>query len=368
MVRLVCINPYSQLLCWLLLGVSVFATPAVTLAYEARIHQQLTFAAARQFNRCVYNHPDYARLSALDTRYLVRANVAQADGSFLGRMFRWSYYNRDDQQGRSFMGIVETRFHERFTSLEDNLRPTEDARNRQEDLKNLGRIINFIQDVTAPAHVVPVYTGRWWRFSMSDRFNRYKVDLSRLEAMVENSCTWVVAPPASYGDLLRNTATETLTAVQSQIFDLPASWESFWQLASRPGDFGQYGPAGNSFGQRTRFRCGEENERCLLLKDDPLYADFALVQHVAAVIATMQALTLFQADTVSAPGDEVTDELGQARPVGDSESVRGTDSQSDLEEVRQTGQPENNSQAEQPTGQSASSEGTGDDAVSPTQG
>lgn len=58
-------------------------------------------------------------------------------------------------------------------------------------------------------------------------------------------------------------------------------------------EFGAYGPAGNNFGVRAEFACGE-GERCLLLRDDPLYQEFAHVQHLIAVRATIQAMFLMQ--------------------------------------------------------------------------
>ena len=67
------------------------------------------------------------------------------------------------------------------------------------------------------------------------------------------------------------------------------------RIGSRPKkeEFGAYGPAGNNFGVRTEFTCGEA-EQCLLLKDDPLYQEFAHGQHLTAVRATIQAMFLMQ--------------------------------------------------------------------------
>ena len=77
--------------------------------YEGNVHQQLTFMAARQFNHCVESRPDITRLSALDTRYIVKANVAQADTNVFVRMFRWNYYNRSDQTNRTSWGRRDLR-------------------------------------------------------------------------------------------------------------------------------------------------------------------------------------------------------------------------------------------------------------------
>ena len=261
---------------------------APVLAYEGDIHQRLTFIAAKQFNECMQDESGQ-RFSALDTRYLVKANLAQADGNVFSRIFRWNYYNRDDQTSRTFMGVLDTRFHNRFKELIGRL---DGSRTRHRELQTLGRIINFIQDVTSPAHVVPVYTGRWWRFSPSDRFDRFAIDEDRVAEAISASCSYLNSGPESYQAALVDVATDTLTAVQGPIFGFPATWEAYWELAEDSDEFGEYGVAGNQFGQRTQFRCGEE--RCLLLKDDPLYQDFAASRHVAAVVATMQAMKLFQ--------------------------------------------------------------------------
>jgi len=258
--------------------------------YEAQLHQQLTFIAARQYNRCAQDNPQLARLSALDTRYIVKANVAQADANIFVRMFRWNYYNRKDQSNRSTLGMIETRFHERFEGLAEELL---DADESHRHLRNLGRIVNYLQDVTAPAHVVPVYTGRWWRFSLSDRFNRFPIDAPRVEQLVAAQCHVLDDAGSNFTGILKATADTTLAAVQSQIYDFPTTWEAYWKLARDAEDFGEYGRAGNQFGNRTEFRCGD-GQRCLLLENDPLYQDFATQQHVAAVLASMRSFRLLQ--------------------------------------------------------------------------
>ena len=258
-------------------------------AYEGRVHQQLTFIAARQFNNCAHENPQLDRFSALDTRHIVRANVAQAEASVFARMFRWNYYNRKDQTNRTSLGVIDTRFHTHFETLVDDTRWSGD---RQKRLRNLGRIINYIQNVTSPSRVVPVYSSRWWRFSVGDRFDRRRVHSALVEEAVEDICEEVVTIDASFQDVLADTANQTIRAVRAPIFGFPTTWEAYWQFAEREEDFGEYGPAGNTFGERTEFRCG--TERCLLLKDDPLYNDFAAARHISAVIATMRAMAIMQ--------------------------------------------------------------------------
>jgi len=284
-------NPLRTRRSCLILLVAVEALAGVRAwAYESEIHQQLTFIAARQFNACAQDRAGVERLSALDTRYIVKANVAQADPNMFARMFRWSYYNRDDQTNRSAWGVIDTRFHEHFNDLSTNLQQTEKHEQR---LRLLGRLLSYIQKVSSPSYAVPVFSGRWWRFSLGDRFNRFPVDAQAVEQAVAGRCTGLVASGSTYKQVLVDTADETVMAVQAPIFGFPATWESYWRIADRPEEFGEYGRAGNSFGERTEFRCGEQ-ERCLLLNNDPLYSEFATQRHIAAVLATMRALAILQ--------------------------------------------------------------------------
>lgn len=264
--------------------------PSSVQAYNEVAHQQLTFIAAKQFNNCAHLSQQVTRFSALDTRYIVRANASQADANFFVRMFRWNYYNRADQSGRTTMGLIDTRFHDHFEALVDETRWSTD---RQRRLKNLGRILNYVQDMTSPAKVVPVYTGRWWRFSVGDRFDKYPIQTAQIELAVENMCDDILSTSASFQDVLEDAANRTIKAVRAKIFGFPTSWESFWRFAQAADEFGEYGPAGNSFGTRTRFRCGGD-EPCLLLDDDPLYQDFAIARQINAVISTMRAMALMQ--------------------------------------------------------------------------
>lgn len=311
-----------------LLVYSIFAIPGVW-AYEAKIHQQLTFIAARQFNNCAHDDEALPRFSALDTRYIVRANVEQADSGVFTRMFRWNYYNREDQRGRSFWGIIDTRFHNHFDSL---IESSQSEVQRERRLKSLGRILNYVQDVTSPARVVPVYTGRWWRFSVSDRFDRYRLDADDVERAVVGLCAMLTNPEVQFEDLLKQVASSTLDAVRTPIEGFPATWEAYWRFADDEGEFGDYGPAGNNFGDRTQFRCGQQ--RCLLLKNDPLYRSFATQQHIAAVIATMQAMALLQRHEVerlltpaAAPESSISVPPSgpPSSPASSSESIVATD-------------------------------------------
>ena len=262
---------------------TMIVTCGTVTAYEGRAHQQLTFIAAMQFNQCV-SELDVPRLTALQVRY-----VARAEWRFSRKVARWPYYDGRDADRKRLLWFIQTRLHEHFDAAVAKLGAADDLSSKY---GNLGVIVNLIQDMTSPAHVVPVFTTRWWRFSFADRFNTYDVDERAVEEALGDYCVPLEGDDHAFAAVLHRTAEDTRAAVRAPMTGMPTTWEAFWRFGA-PGDFGEYGNAGNNFGRPTRFDCGEA-ERCVLLKDDPLYAAFALERHVVAVRATMAAMLLAQ--------------------------------------------------------------------------
>ncbi len=269
-------------MCFLL---AVFGGTSVA-AYEGRAHQQLTFIAAMQFNRCV-SDLDVPRLTALQVRY-----VARAEWRFSRKVARWPYYDGRDTGRNRLFWFIQTRLHEHFDAAVAKLAVADDLSSKY---ANLGVIVNLIQDMTSPAHVVPVFTTRWWRFSFADRYNTYDIDERAVEEAIGDYCMPLEGVDETFAEVLHGTAENTRAAVRAPMPGMPATWEAIWEFGE-PGEFGEYGVAGNNFGRPTRFRCGED-ERCVLLKDDPLYAAFALERHLVAVRATMAAMLLAQRES-----------------------------------------------------------------------
>jgi hypothetical protein len=257
-------------------------------AYDPELHQQFTFIAAKQFNRCLEGST-LPRLTPLQVRYIAKSDVAQAQGSWYGQ-FRWGYYDRSAQGQKKLLWLIDTRLHDRFHQLESDLSSAQEMSDRYSDL---GYVVNYLQNMTSPAHVVPVYFTRWWRFSLSDRFDAYSIDEAAVERSLNTDCAALLQlPDLPVGEVLRDTASATLRAVQRRIDSLPVTWQAFWKLADDPEQFGEYGRAGNNFGRRVEFKCGDT--KCVLLDKDPLYDAFALERHVDAVNATMRAMLWLQ--------------------------------------------------------------------------
>ncbi len=280
-------------------GVVVLVVGLQAHSYEGPLHQKLTFLAAKQFSRCVAGTA-VPRLTALQVRYVAKSNIRQAETNIFVRMFNWSYYDRGAQAERSMLWLIDTRFHKHFNDVVADL---DDAGNTAERYRSLCRVVNYVQDVTSPARAVPVYTPRFWRLNLADRFDSFPLDEEAIEEALSNSCDYLHSASDNYIQILADAASNTLAAVQGPMTGMPVSWESFWKLNDDEHGFGEYGPAGNNFGRKSEFRCGEA-ERCVLLDNDPLYADFALHRHIAAVIGTMRALKVLQSQGLPVVAEE----------------------------------------------------------------
>ena len=260
-------------------------------AYKPEMRQKLTFSAARRFNRCVEG-TDIPRLSALEVRNLVRGNVDEADRNVFRRTARWNYYDRARLEDRRLLWTIETRMHGRFSSIRSDMLAADGIRD-MERYRYLGVLAHYLQSVSIPADVVPIFHPRPWRWPAGDRFSNYPVDEEALESAPDGLCAALLGTPddETFETLLDGTAAQTMAAIRSPIADMQATWHAFWE-EDEPGRFGSYGEAGNTFGRDARFRCGEE--RCLLLTGDPIYDEFARRQHELAVLATMRGVLLLQ--------------------------------------------------------------------------
>lgn len=259
-------------------------------SYEGEIHQKMTFAAARQFNLCAPG-AELTGLTPLQVRYIARSAVRESD-SRLVRAFRWGFYEREEQARKHLLGLVQTRLHDRFGKLQA---ATGEAEDLLEYYSVVGQIMAHVQDMSVPVYVVPIYFSRFWRLSMRDRLSVYPIDVELLTARLgERSCEELFSEEATPEELLVELAELTISAIRQPIVGQgPATWESFWEF-DREGRFGKYGPAGNRFGERTDFSCGDQT--CLFLQDDPLYREFALDRHFDALQYSLRLMRWAQQD------------------------------------------------------------------------
>jgi hypothetical protein len=265
--------------------------PAGASAYDGRMHQELTFLAAKQLNRCLGDTAAQP-FTPLQVREIAARSAELADGGFFARLFRWHYFDPLERDDSSVAWVLETRFTEHFR---EEVRELDEARQEEDTLRAFGRLLAYLQMVSSPARAVPVYAPRFWRLTFSDRFDHFPLREAELEARLADDCSHLAHVPAGFEDLLVEVAADTVGAVKGSIGRLPATWESFWALPEEPGEFGSYGPAGNNFGRYVEFPCGTGDiHRCVLITDDPAYLAFAFDRQLAAVRATARAMLLLR--------------------------------------------------------------------------
>ncbi|MCZ6854140.1 MAG: hypothetical protein O7G86_09500, partial [Gammaproteobacteria bacterium] len=191
-----------------IVGIVALAVGLNAHGYEGSYHQKLTFLAAIQFNRCV-TKTAVPRITPLQVRYVAKSNIRQAETNIFVRMFNWSYYDRGAQAERSALWLIDTRFHKHFNEVVENMGGSGSATERY---RNLGRVVNYVQDVTSPARSVPVYTARFWRLNLADRFDSFPVDEEAVEEALLESCVYLDSARDSYLDILADAASTTLAA------------------------------------------------------------------------------------------------------------------------------------------------------------
>ena len=103
-------------------------------AYDASVHQSLTFLAAKQLQRCL--PPEAQPFTALEVRAIAASAADEVGGGALGRPFRWQYHDPIEREEGWLDLAVSTRLNGAFAADLERLarRPV-----RERGLRVLGR-------------------------------------------------------------------------------------------------------------------------------------------------------------------------------------------------------------------------------------
>lgn len=214
------------------------------MAFDRNVHEMLTRSAIKVYHDCQQLAPEEASRHGVMAKELqdevVRWNGEQ-DGVFvtlIGRFFDWHFYNTNQvtDQGwvRHFMDRV---FERRRQSLE-----TAAARNRPaaELYVRAGAVMHYLQDVSSPPHVVPVYHWKVGPFGVPEPYDGFLIDEMEERyagelAVTPGQCRELLAWEGSFPTLLAAEAAMTLAAVDEAIpapnnpADHPFKWNAFWR-------------------------------------------------------------------------------------------------------------------------------------------
>jgi hypothetical protein len=225
------------------------------LAYSPGTHRLILQAAARDYNTCVAQLGlDSPPLSPTRLAKLKKGSTHEDLNPFV-KFTQWHFYHPTKELGAGALGFGHGSFEHRYGVVEGRL--------AKKFYRSLGAMAHYVQDVTNPAHVAPIYHG------IGDGFDYFnfkanwpaEIEVRRCEELYQRARAFRAANPGSTFSLVRRVTGETLLKMQEKIAVMSPThqgfytWEeAFWTTTYGPGSirksFGHYGFLGNGFGKR----------------------------------------------------------------------------------------------------------------------
>lgn len=215
--------------------------PSLSHAFHLIDHLYITQLAIQEFNECYPGSFD--RDSA--------TQIAQASlGEDVNLFRKWTEFAHYYRPGVK-LDMYRKDSLDRIQSIEIALiRPTPEE---DSPYTLAGHLIHHLQDAAVPSHVVPVAHG------FQDGFESYSLPNEDFHDPTFRSRCYEIRKGVEhhvrgFDRLLDQTGLETLLSIRQTIplkinhFPFPSTWAVFWQESHLPGQFGQYGILGNSFG------------------------------------------------------------------------------------------------------------------------
>lgn len=277
-------------------------------ANDPGLHRHLSSEAIKQFSACFPNKP----LSSKIKKQFIDYTALEDNIRYNPLRFRqWHFFSPDGDLGLS-QGGSRISMDKRFRRLDTKLHEHINDGNLKKAYKTLGRIAHYLQDVTSPAHVMPIY--HW--SGKKDSFDSYPFDANTASHNFKSNRDKVCSAASSQSSgtlfsILIETAQKTIEASHHAPLKISngngnnASWGLFWKEDKTCNEpvkpkFRDYGPFGNSFGDTEIMdHCDlDENSSpynkhcagpvCRINKN--VYETFAENRHRQAIMATLKAL------------------------------------------------------------------------------
>ncbi len=233
----------------------LLATILNAQAYSPATHRHIIRAAAEDYNTCVA-HLDLPspELTASVIKKMQKGSTHEDLNPFV-KFTQWHFYHPRKDLGAGSLGYGHGSFEHRYGVVEKKL--------EKSFSRSLGAMAHYVQDVTNPAHVAPIYHGIGDGFDYFDFKAHWPaaIDTKKCDEIFQRVLAFKRVGRASTFSLVRRTTEETLLKIQEQIPVMTAthqgfySWEeAFWNTQYGRGSirksFGHYGFLGNGFGKR----------------------------------------------------------------------------------------------------------------------
>jgi hypothetical protein len=280
----------------------------ISFAYNIPNHRLITQRAIQEFNACSrYHH--FGGLTPKEQELLIQGNLSE-DYNIFTKTLRWHFFHPEknlNHKGYNAIGIsrnILPYFYKKSVAVHRRI-----AIGRSLDnYEFLGNLIHFLQDMSCPPHIVPIFHTALDSFDNYPLVpdyspeNRREIDCGPIQNLVhsQKSKHPLFLIQEQFDRTSRALQKEILTADHTPAVihegkPFRATWEAFWAGINTP-DFGQYGIFGNSFGTSHisvssgfwvwRF-FSEKSEYDL----NPIYYhEFAKQQHRDAIDVTLEAI------------------------------------------------------------------------------
>jgi hypothetical protein len=292
------------------LALLCLALPRSGSAYDPRPgHERLAQTAIEGFNLCVaadtlreyslasYALRDYAAL-------IIEADVAEDEQNLVRRALNWHFHGVESSRE---IGLVDESLNRVFAEIEAEI--AVESIQAVDAYELVGRAMHFLEDMTVPSHVVPVYHGPGFPRSIVDT-----VDIHRVQGMAPGRLLWAelakVLPESceqlasALGDsrkseaelislrvILDQTAEATrrgrLASPICKSADPELVWRRFWVQPKAGSFFGSYADDTPEFGHPGAV-VSASGASCTLTHVE--YDRFVLEGHRQAVLADIRAL------------------------------------------------------------------------------
>jgi hypothetical protein len=175
----------------LILLVSIFFFSSAGHTISKDMHQVVTITSINAYQNCIQKLQLNDSLKA-GINSIVKATKEEDESPLLERYLNWHFYDafredNDNRMGRSLTGARKSLhyiYNDRVDSLVDAINKT----NLEQIYQYTGSVLHYIQDMTVPAHVAPIYHYKFLFIDKSDYFDEMPGWKGTIRPLTDSQC------------------------------------------------------------------------------------------------------------------------------------------------------------------------------------
>jgi hypothetical protein len=265
--------------------------------YSIEFHGKLSALSFKVLKSCGLN-------SSLDSNLVIESSIDEDTDPYkawgvFSRIWNWHFYGEGFwQQKSSSKYSLNKTFSRRWKdllTLRDQAFLIQDPIQQKKEISNIaGALAHYIQDVTNPAHIVPIYHGP----GRLDSFDYYTLKNNDYNFFSQKICEDILrfSKLKSISDILKMVAFATFQNMKKEFIFLENDTarkimfsKAYWQYPQASTDFfGRYGEFGNSFGET------DLDDRKNIKIDQAVFDDFFFAQNILALIGSSALILKIQ--------------------------------------------------------------------------